>query len=102
MGCFVGILPSFISYEVLFQLSPFVVHFLYYFVMESTTYRTIGKYCTGTRVVTTDGSRPSTSQLLRRTIIRTVPIECLSFIYDQSGHHDILSDTRAITTRSTR
>ncbi|MCC2547084.1 RDD family protein [Hymenobacter sp. BT175] len=70
---------------------------LYYFVLEATTGRTIGKLFTRTRVIMADGSRITTRAALIRSLCRLIPFEAFSFLGDpESGLHDRLSKTRVV------
>lgn len=72
----------------------------YYFVMELTLQRTVGKLVVGTRVVNLEGGRPTTGQVLGRSLIRMVPFEPFSFMSSTPiGWHDRWSETRVIRTR---
>ncbi len=61
--------------------------------------KTIGKYITGSRVVSTDGTDPSFNQYLIRNIARLVPFEPFSF-FTEDGWHDRWSDTRVINMKN--
>lgn len=52
--------------------------FLYYFIFETLTGRTLGKLITSTKVVTADGSKPDAMAIIRRSLVRLVPFEPLS------------------------
>ena len=68
--------------------------FLYYFLMEASFGRTVGKWATGTVVVNREGKLPTNSQAFKRSISRFVPFEPLSCFGSQSrGWHDSWSDT---------
>lgn len=72
--------------------------FLYYFSLEATTSRTLGKLITGTRVITKNGQKPSKAQILSRTLSRLIPLEFFTFLSPkpQNGLHDGLSNTLVI------
>lgn len=76
-------------------LTTFVT-LIYYFLMEHYTGRTIGKYITGTKVISIDGAKPDTTQILYRTLSRVVPFDGLSFAFAENGWHDNWSDTRVV------
>ena len=74
---------------------------LYYFPSEALFGRTLGKLLTRTRVVSETGGPPDFSQTLRRTLIRLVPFEALTFLSAKPvGLHDRWSGTRVVLTRS--
>lgn len=69
----------------------------YYLVTERLFGRTLGKLVTGTRVLTGDGTRPSTLQVLTRTLLRSVPVEAALILFGRpTTVHDLLSDTRVV------
>ncbi len=75
-----------------------IIGLVYYIVLESTTGRTMGKLLTKTRVVTLDGGKPSTGQILGRSFARFIPFEVFSFLGEEGiGWHDSLSKTRVIS-----
>jgi len=76
------------------------IYLLYLFLMEYLTKgRTIGKYITGTKVISIDGSNPTFKEYLIRTISRIVPFEAFSF-FGNAGWHDDWSNTRVITIKN--
>lgn len=78
-------------------LVSLVAGIVFYTVFENLTGRTPGKYITGTRVVSLDGSRPGFLNLLIRSVVRFIPLEPLSFLGSQpSGWHDRVSHTVVI------
>lgn len=74
----------------------FMVYFTYYTFMESKFQKTIGKFITKTKVVTLNGSRPTSADITRRTLCRLIPFDRISFLFTPNGFHDKLSDTRVI------
>lgn len=72
----------------------------YYAVQEGVTGRTIGKYITGTKVVTEDGGRPGWGAVIGRSFARFVPFEPFSFLGgDGRGWHDTWTSTRVVRVR---
>lgn len=70
--------------------------FLYYFFMENyADGRTVSKYITGTKVISTDGTKPITQQILYRSLIRIIPFDGFSFL-GTNGWHDSWSETRVV------
>ncbi|WP_238594294.1 RDD family protein [Chryseobacterium indologenes] len=48
---------------------------MYYFLMENfLDGRTVAKYITGTKVISTDGTKPTTQQFFYRSLSRIVPL----------------------------
>ncbi|HEX8428570.1 RDD family protein [Hymenobacter sp.] len=68
----------------------------YYFVLESTTGRTMGKLITRTRVVMEDGSKLTANAVLKRTLSRIIPYDAFSFLGSGSGRHDRIAKTRVV------
>ncbi len=73
-----------------------VSFFSYYIFMESTYQKTIGKIITKTKVITTDGKKPNTADIVRRTICRLIPFDRVSYFFSSNGFHDKLSDTSVV------
>lgn len=72
----------------------------YYFTMEITTQRTVGKLMTGTKVVMEDGSKPLAGDIMKRALCRLLLLEILSFINaTPRGWHDTASDTYVIDAK---
>jgi len=75
------------------------VYILYVFLMEYLAKgKTIGKYITGTKVISIDGTEPTIQDYFIRTISRLVPFDGLSF-FGENGWHDSWSNTRVIDTK---
>lgn len=75
-------------------------YFLYYFLMENNLNgRTVAKYITGTQVISTDGTKPTTQQIIYRSLSRIVPFDGLSFL-GVNGWHDSWSETRVINLKN--
>ncbi|MFZ4797723.1 MAG: RDD family protein [Bacteroidia bacterium] len=74
----------------------FMAFFLYYGYMETNYQKTIGKFITKTKVVNIDGSKPDSSDIIRRTFCRLIPFDQLSFLFTANGFHDRLSETTII------
>lgn len=72
----------------------------YYFVLEATTSRTLGKLLTGTKVVNEAGGTPTLGQVAGRTLCRLIPFEAFTFFgTPPRGLHDSMSSTMVIKTR---
>jgi uncharacterized RDD family membrane protein YckC len=78
------------------MLMGFVIVMAYYIVLEGLTSRTLGKFITGTYVVTDEGLKPSFATILGRTLCRFIPFEALTFLFSSIGFHDRLSHTRVV------
>jgi len=73
---------------------------MYLFIMEVSTQRTVGKFITGTMVVTEDGSKPEARNIIIRAFCRVLGIEAFSFLsaYPR-GWHDSASDTYVVDAK---
>ena len=75
-------------------------YFLYALLMEYFTKgRTIGKYITGTKAISTDGTEPTFYDYFIRNISRLVPFDAFSFLGGGNGWHDSWSDTRVVNVK---
>lgn len=82
--------------EYLLNIFPFFyvpVWWLYYILLEYNFQKTVGKWVTKTRVVSTDGSKPSIGRIILRTFCRCIPLEYFSYFFTVNGIHDRLSKT---------
>ena len=77
-------------------LGSLVVTFVYYVFFESLFRRTPGKRLTRTRVITLAGGRPSFVTVLKRSFVRLIPFEPLSYLGSGRGWHDRWSGTRVV------
>ena len=82
--------------DVFIYICLFLSFWIYFFGCEMAFQRTFGKIITKTKVVTTQGAKPSAKSVFIRTLVRGIPVEYLSFLHARAGHHDLLSDTRVI------
>jgi uncharacterized RDD family membrane protein YckC len=72
---------------------------LYYVIQEYFFGQTLGKFLTGTIVISADGAKPSVGQIFGRTFGRFIPFEPFSYLFGGShpiGWHDSLSKTRVV------
>lgn len=78
-----------------------LMYFAYYVGMEASTGKTVGKYVTGTQVLTQDGEQPSGGTIFIRTLCRIIPFEPFSLLFNNyaRGWHDNWSETRVVKTR---
>ena len=78
-----------------------IISLAYFMLAEGLTGRTIGKLITGTKVVDSNGNRPSAGRIVVRTLSRFIPFEALSFLgSDARGWHDKISKTYVVKCRS--
>lgn len=77
-----------------------VILIIYYSLTEVLLKRSIAKFITNTIVVLEDGSVPSSSDFLRRTFCRLIPLNHLSFFGSPCrGWHDSISNTYVVKKR---
>ncbi len=100
INCLVDLVVVFILTAVLFALTQqpgelllFGCSFIYYWLLESLSGKTIGKLLTKTTVVDGHGQRPNKARILLRTVLRFYPFDTLSFLFGKAGAHDVLSKT---------
>ena len=75
----------------------------YYLGFETLFGKTPAKWLTRTRVITNAGNRPTFGHIFKRTLVRFVPFEGLSFLGRGRGWHDRWSRTRVVLEpRATR
>lgn len=75
----------------------YILMFVYFFIMESLTNRTLGKYVTKTMVVMTNGEKPTNQDIVKRSLCRLIPFDALSFFGTNSkGWHDSMSNTYVV------
>ena len=85
------------AYVLLFLFS----YWLYFFISESLTGRTLAKALTKTRVVTAERGPPTAGSIALRSLCRMIPFEQLSFLGGTSiGWHDKFSNTRVVVYSS--
>ena len=82
--------------NILVYLILAVSFFGYYVFMETSYQKTLGKFITKTKVITTDGKKPSTADITRRTACRLIPFDRVSYFLSSNGFHDKLSDTTVV------
>jgi len=89
-------LNNFLAELTIFQNYALTYSFFltYYFSMEALTQKTLGKYITNTMVVLRNGEKPSSKDILIRSLCRIIPFDALSFLGESSkGWHDSISKT---------
>ncbi len=102
-GFLLGLLLGFTGQEEILEddlqlnILSYLMYLVYYFLMEVTTGKTVGKMITKTRVVDLEGGKPSPGQILGRSFARFIPFEAFSFLGESGiGWHDSLPGTRVI------
>lgn len=74
-----------------------ISYFLYYFLFESFSGKTIGKMITNTKVIKTDGSIPEMLDIGLRTLCRMIPFEPVLMRKNYTWLHDSLSGTMVVS-----
>lgn len=78
----------------------YIISLIYYFTFEVLTQRTMGKYITGTKVVTYEGEKPSAGTIFKRTLCRFIPFNPFSFLGESGrGWHDSIPDTYVVNIK---
>lgn len=77
------------------------VVFFYYFLFEKFVGKTIGQTFSKSKVVSAIGSKLTTRQISKRSLIRLLPIDCFSFLFQKKpvGFHDQFSKTYVVKTK---
>ncbi|TLX72594.1 RDD family protein [Labilibacter sediminis] len=69
----------------------------YYFILEVSLGRTVGKLITGTKVVNMNNEKPGFWRILLRSVLRLYPFDSASYLFgNEQGAHDLLSRTRLV------
>jgi uncharacterized RDD family membrane protein YckC len=77
-----------------------LITFIYYFLSEAYTGKTIGKWITGTLMVDSRGEKPPYSRILKRSFLRLIPFENISFLGHRArGWHDQYSYTYVVNKK---
>lgn len=88
------------DFEIDLNIILLVVYSIYFILLESINGRTIGKYFTNTKVIGTNGNKPSFGNILIRTLVRLTTIEALSYLSERPiGWHDSISKTEVVETK---
>ena len=85
-------------FSIKYDLISYLITFLYYFILESTIKRTIGKFATQTLVIDEYGNPPSKVKIAIRTLARLIPFEIFSCLGSR-GWHDKLSNTFVVSKK---
>lgn len=75
---------------------PYFAVLVLYLLLEYSTGRTLGKFITGSKVISTLDEKLSFGQVALRTICRLLPFEPFSFLFAGSGWHDNWSNTAVV------
>lgn len=81
------------------QISFVLIFVAYYAFMEIKFQKTVGKFITKTRVITTEEQKPKSIIIIRRTVCRIIPFDQISYLFTLNGFHDRFSGTMVIKDR---
>ncbi|SFN48451.1 Uncharacterized membrane protein YckC, RDD family [Paenimyroides ummariense] len=81
------------------RLITAIIMVFYFFGFETLTKgRSIGKFITGTKVVTLEGETPTANVFLKRSFCRIIPFEAFSF-FGENGWHDSIPKTAVVVKK---
>jgi uncharacterized RDD family membrane protein YckC len=78
------------------SLHYLILYFLYFFILEFYFQTTIGKTLTNSLVIDIYGNKPTLKTSLLRSLIRLIPWDPYTFIYEDRGWHDKWTDTYVV------
>ncbi len=82
------------------RLVTTLVMITYLFIMEVLTQRSVGKFITGTIVVSEDGTKPEARSIMIRALCRIIGFEALTFLGSTPrGWHDSASGTYVVDAK---
>ncbi len=87
---------NFESAYFLVMIMLFLSILFYYAFMEYKYQKTVSKFITKTKVVTSNGEKPNLNDIIIRTLCRLIPFDRISFLFTKNGFHDKLSNTKVI------
>lgn len=80
-----------------FTLVFYGIFFMYYIIMEYNFGKTVGKFITKTKVVSTDSERLSIGQCIGRAASRFIPFDAMSCLFNEpTCWHDTLPKTMVV------
>jgi uncharacterized RDD family membrane protein YckC len=98
-----GVQPGLLKDQTVINILTILIYVTYYSVFEYFFGKTPAKFITRTKVVTLDGDKPSFSHILKRSLIRLIPIEWISFFgHYPIGWHDKWSGTQVVDSNTNR
>lgn len=74
--------------ELILNLVFTLLFIIYSWAMESATGKTVGKYITRTKIVKPDGTRPTSINILGRSLCRLIPFDAFTYLSGNPGWHD--------------
>lgn len=78
----------------------FLFYLAYIFLFEFLFQRTLAKWITKTKVVTTDGRRPALWQFIIRALVRTSMVSMFGLAWNGKPLHDTFSKTILVSTET--
>ncbi len=91
--------PLLMQDQNMIRLMGILLFFAYYFLMEMSLGRTLGKMLTGSKVINEDGKKPSFREISIRTLCRFIPLEFIPIFFSaRQCLHDSLSKTYVVRT----
>lgn len=85
------------NFVIIFYNSIWLISFIsYYLFMETKFQKTLGKFLSKTKVVNKDGTKTNFGDIMRRTLCRLIPFDCISYLITKNGLHDHLTETIVI------
>lgn len=76
---------------------------IYYLIFEVGFGSPISHHITRSTIISIDGNKPSRGQLLKRSLLRIIPIDWLTFFFGKNkGLHDSGSGTYLVSRKSLR
>lgn len=82
--------------DIEFYMFFYATMVLYYFVFESISLRTPGKWISVSKVVNLQDKRPAIWQILVRSLVRVIPIDCFFIPFLDGTLHDFASKTKVV------
>ena len=93
------ILDNLQSYVVtIIHLSGFIaIYFIYFLMLETVAQTSFAKKIFKAIIVNQKGQKPTFKQVLIRNLMRLMPFDTFSFVFDRRGFHDKVSKTYVVT-----
>jgi uncharacterized RDD family membrane protein YckC len=89
--------------DLLGRVAYILMSLVYFVFFELTIQRTPAKLITRTKVVNTEGGKPSISKIIGRSFARFVPFDAFSFLSNTNyGWHDRWSGTRVVRLKKVK
>lgn len=90
----------FVSIPIQIEIVALIIYpltFLVYYILFETIYgKTLGKFLTKTKVVDSNNNKPSFKNILSRSLLRLIPFDFYSYVFNDLGWHDKYSKTKVV------